>query len=69
MLARRTNISEYKIVLRYEKSGDKLDMLFFFNSEVSKNIYRLENLGTKPDKVKELWLCDAFSETKHQKIN
>jgi hypothetical protein len=30
MLARRTNIIEDKIVLRYEKSGNKLDLRSFF---------------------------------------
>ncbi len=32
MLARRTNITEDKIVLRYEKSENKLDLRFFFKS-------------------------------------
>jgi len=32
MLARRTNITEDKIALRYEKSGDRLDLLCFFIS-------------------------------------
>ncbi len=30
MLASKTNITEDKIVLRYEKSGDKLGLLLFF---------------------------------------
>jgi hypothetical protein len=38
MLARRTNITEDKIVLRCEKTGDKLDLLSFFNSAVSINL-------------------------------
>jgi hypothetical protein len=38
MLAARTNITEDKIVLRYEKSGVKIDMLSFFNSAVSLNL-------------------------------
>jgi hypothetical protein len=33
MFARRTNITEYTIVLRYE--NNKLDLISFFNSEVS----------------------------------
>ncbi len=32
MLATRTNITKDKIVLRYEKSDNKLDLRFFFNS-------------------------------------
>jgi hypothetical protein len=32
LLARRTNITEDKIVLRYEKIRNKLDLLSFFNS-------------------------------------
>jgi hypothetical protein len=38
MLATRTNTAENKIVLRYENSGDKLDLLSFFNSPVSLNL-------------------------------
>jgi hypothetical protein len=38
MLAKRTKITEDKIILRYEKSGDKLGLLFFFNSAVSINL-------------------------------
>jgi hypothetical protein len=38
MLARRTSITEDKIVLRYEKIGDKLDLLPSFNCAVSKNL-------------------------------
>jgi hypothetical protein len=37
MLA-RTNTIEDKTVLRYEKSGDKLDLLSFFNSAVPINL-------------------------------
>jgi hypothetical protein len=51
MLVRRTNIAEDKIVLRYEKSWDKLDLISF---KVERN------LQTKPDKVKALWLYDVF---------
>jgi hypothetical protein len=32
MLGRRTNITEDKIVLRYEKSENKLDLLSFLSS-------------------------------------
>jgi hypothetical protein len=35
MLARRTNITEEEIVLRYGKSQNKLDLLSFFNSAAS----------------------------------
>jgi hypothetical protein len=38
ILATRTNTTEDKIVLRYENSGDKLDLLSFFNSVVSLNL-------------------------------
>ncbi len=38
MLAARKNITEDKIVLRYEKSGVKKDLLSFFNSAVSLNL-------------------------------
>jgi hypothetical protein len=39
MLTRSTNITEDKKVLRYEKSENKLDLLSFFNSAVSMNLY------------------------------
>jgi hypothetical protein len=52
MLASKTNITEDKIVLRYEKTGDKLDLLFFFK-QCSASVL------TKPDRVKALWLRDA----------
>jgi hypothetical protein len=38
MLAMRTDITEDKIVLRYEKSGDKLDLISLFNSAASINL-------------------------------
>ncbi len=38
MLARRTKITQDKIFLRYEKSGDKLGLLFFINNAVSINL-------------------------------
>ncbi len=49
MLARRTNATEDKIVLRYQKSGDKLGLLPFFNSAASLNSQVFRNLQTKPD--------------------
>jgi hypothetical protein len=38
ILATRTYTTEDKIVLRYENSGDKLDLLSLFNSVVSQNL-------------------------------
>jgi hypothetical protein len=38
MFATRTNTTENKIVLRYENSGDKLNLLSIFNSAVSLNL-------------------------------
>ncbi len=51
MLARRTNATEDKIFLRYEKSGDKLGLLPFFNSAASLNLTSF-SLQAKPDEVK-----------------
>jgi hypothetical protein len=45
MLARRTNITKDKIVLRYEKSENKLDSAVSIKFE--------ENLLTKPYKVSQ----------------
>jgi hypothetical protein len=49
MLARRINTTEDKIVLRYEKSGDKLGLLPFLNTPASLNLSSFRNLQTKPD--------------------
>jgi hypothetical protein len=38
ILARRKNITEDKIVLWYDKSGEKLDLVSFLNSAVSINL-------------------------------
>ncbi len=49
MLARRTNTTENKIDLWYEKSGAKLGLLPFLNTPASLNLSSFRNLQTKPD--------------------
>jgi hypothetical protein len=44
MLAMRTNITEDKTVLRYERSGDRLYLLSFFNSVGSINFPLLKEI-------------------------
>ncbi len=48
MLAKRTNTIEDKIALRYEKSGDKIELLSFLNnSAVSLNLQTLRKSAKK----------------------
>jgi hypothetical protein len=48
MLARRTKITADKMVLKYEKCENKLDLCSIFNND--------GNLLTRPDKDEALWL-------------
>ncbi len=68
MFAIRTNITADKIVLRYEKSWDTLDLLWSFNNSVSINtVIKVEvNFQSTPGKVKafsdEVIVWDTASE-------
>ncbi len=64
MLSTRTNITQDKILLRYEESGDKLNLLLFFYQCSLNNFTKLKEIFWQNEhKFKASWLLKYIPKT------